>query len=175
METEPQTKTPRTLWRRISSHPLVDGWVKPIVLALIIVLPIKSTVIDAYEVNTGSMQPTIVMGDRFFVSHVRYGLRVPFTGIELVRFAEPQHGDIVVFLYPGDESVTYIKRIIGVPGDRVAVRGGVVWLNGKRMKQRSLPGLTPSYFDDVWDAGNRVFMENLDGIDHYILDRKSVV
>jgi signal peptidase I len=89
----------------------------------------RSSLADHYHVPTGSMIPTVEIGDRVLVNKVAYGLRVPFTGGSLVRFGGPARGDVVVLESPED-GVTLLKRVVAVPGDTVEVHGGQLRING---------------------------------------------
>jgi signal peptidase I len=113
-------------------------------LALIIAIVMRSSFVQAYVIPSGSMEPTILVGDHIFVNKVAYGLRIPETiagvpvpglssGKYLFHFAPIHRGDIIVFTAPYDRSIDLIKRVIGVPGDRVQVIDGVVWRNGERI------------------------------------------
>lgn len=93
----------------------------------------RSSLADWYVVPTASMQPTIVEGDRIFVNKLAYQLQLPFTNIAVANFAQPQRGDIVVFeSAAADERL--IKRVIGLPGDKVAMLNNQLWLNGKSLQ-----------------------------------------
>jgi signal peptidase I len=85
---------------------------------------------DQYQVPSGSMEPTIQVGDRIFVNKMAYDLKVPFTNIEVAQVGTPARGDIVVFEYPLDESINYVKRLIGLPGDHIDVVDGFISVNG---------------------------------------------
>jgi signal peptidase I len=113
-------------------------------LALILAIVLRSSFVQAYVIPSGSMEPTILVGDRIFVNKLAYGLRIPETiagvpvpglssGKYLFRAAPIHRGDIIVFTAPYDRSIDLIKRVIGVPGDRVQVIDGVVWRNGERI------------------------------------------
>lgn len=97
---------------------------------LIICGSFRSAVADWNDVPTGSMKPTILEGDRIFVNKMAYGLRVPFTSWWAVDLDEPQRGDVVVFFSP-DDGVRMVKRVVGLPGDRVEMRGNRVFINGQ--------------------------------------------
>src|ERR1700750_1968251 len=94
-------------------------------LALLIVFMIRSSVIEAFKIPSGSMIPTLLIGDHIFVNKFAYGLKVPFSDLLLNeplyiwKRQPPQHGDIIVFLFPKDESLHYIKRVIALPGETV--------------------------------------------------------
>lgn len=99
------------------------------VLAVGVLLGARSSLADHYHVPSGSMEPTVEVGDRVLVAKAAYALRVPFTRLELIRTGEPQRGDVVVLASP-DDGVTLLKRVVAVPGDEVAVRRGRLVLDG---------------------------------------------
>jgi len=98
-------------------------------------VPVRSAVIDYNPVPTGSMNPTILEGDVVWVNKLAYGLRVPLTQVYLTRWAEPGRGDIVVVLSPHD-GTRLVKRVIGVPGDTLAMHRNQLWLNGQPVVYR---------------------------------------
>ncbi len=113
-------------------------------IALGLALVIRTFFIQAYKIPSGSMEPTLLIGDHILVNKLIYGLRLPDSllglkipgvpwGKYLFRLEAAQRGDVVVFVFPPDPSRDFIKRVIGVEGDTVAVKNGVVYLNGRRM------------------------------------------
>jgi len=106
------------------------NWVRPVLLILIVCGSVRSVVADWNDVPTGSMNPTIVEGDRIFVNKMAYGLRVPFTEWRLIDFAEPKRGEIVVFFSP-DDGIRMVKRVIGLPGDTIELRHNRLIINGE--------------------------------------------
>jgi signal peptidase I len=115
--------------------------VKSLGIAIIIVLAIRSSVIEAFKIPSGSMIPTLMVGDYIFVNKFAYGWKAPFwdwfvrTPLYIGVPTMPQRGDVIVFKYPKDESLHYIKRVMGLPGDRISVHGKVVYLNGKPLRR----------------------------------------
>lgn len=107
-------------------------------MAVLVALLLRSFVVEAFKIPSGSMIPTLAIGDQIFVNKYVYGVRVPFTAIRLVDFALPERGDVVVFICPLPPNDDYIKRVIGLPGDEIMVRGGVVHVNGEPASRRSL-------------------------------------
>ena len=99
-------------------------------LAVIILAPIRSTVADWYDVPSGSMEPTILPGDRIFVNKLSYGLRLPFTYYWLARWDEPKPGEIIICHRPDDDT-RLVKRLIGKPGDTIELKLDHLYLNGK--------------------------------------------
>lgn len=114
-------------------------------LALLLVFMIRSSIVEAFKIPSGSMIPTLLVGDHIFVNKFAYGLKVPFSDwfasepIHLIDRAPPARGDIVVFIYPKDESFYYIKRVVGVPGDTIEIRNKVLYVNGKEAGRTELP------------------------------------
>jgi signal peptidase I len=104
------------------------------VFIIVGVLAFKSTVVANYTVPTGSMRTTIEPGDKLFVNKMAYDLRLPFTKIRLWEFTPPQRGDVIVFDYPENPSIEFVKRLIGLPGDLLEVEQGFISLNGKPLE-----------------------------------------
>lgn len=109
---------------------------KSLLLFLALMLMFRSAVADWMYVPTGSMNPTIVEGDRILVDKAAYGLRVPFTNMRLTHGGDPQRGDIVIFPSPKD-GMTLVKRVVGLPGDTIAMRGERLTINGKPLDYAS--------------------------------------
>jgi signal peptidase I len=109
---------------------LWQSWVKPILVVVIGLSTFRSAVADWNDVPTGSMKPTILEGDRIFVNKLAYDLKVPFTTWRLAKWSEPRRGDVIVFTSPVD-GTNYVKRVIGVPGDEIALRDNRLFVNGK--------------------------------------------
>lgn len=98
--------------------------------AILIALAVRSSVVQAFWVPSGSMLPTIQIGDHIFVNKLAYTVRIPLTDTPLTEVKAPQRGDVVVFVRPGDPSTDLIKRVIAVPGDRVEIRKKKLFVNG---------------------------------------------
>lgn len=110
------------------------SWVKTIVLAVAIALFINFVIIVNATVPTGSMENTIMAGDRVIASRLSY------------MFSDPERGDVVIFKYPDDEKVLYVKRIIGLPGDVVEVKNGEVYVNGEELEEDYIKETTEGFF-----------------------------
>jgi signal peptidase I len=104
--------------------------VEAILIAILLALFIRTFVVQAFKIPSGSMLPTLQIGDHILVSKFIYGVRVPFTGATLISGAQPQVNDIIVFKFPQDPSLDYIKRVHGVPGDRIEIKDKDLYVNG---------------------------------------------
>lgn len=117
-------------------------YVESIAVAVAIALVLRAFVIEAFKIPTGSMVPTLAVGDHIFVNKFIYGLRVPFTNAWFVQWSTPQRGDVIVFRYPPDPSKDYIKRVVAVSGDQVSVESGRVYVNGEPLRRTPLGEFT---------------------------------
>ena len=100
-------------------------------MALLLALFIRTFIVQAFKIPSGSMIPTLQIGDHILVNKLSYGVRMPFLERYLLDFQKPQRGDVVVFIFPEDRSKDFIKRVIGVAGDSVEIRGKKISINGK--------------------------------------------
>ncbi len=107
----------------------------PVILA---VLLLRSFLVEPFRIPSGSMMPTLLVGDFILVNKFAYGIRLPVVNTKIIEVGEPQRGDVVVFRYPKEPSVDYIKRVIGLPGDRIGYFNKVVYINGEPAGQ--VPG-----------------------------------
>ena len=106
--------------------------------ALLLVLLVRSFVIQPYRVPTGSLEPTVLPGDFILVNQFAYGLHLPVLNTKIVNVGEPKVGDIALFRFPENPSLTYVKRVIGVPGDHVVYKNKSLTINGRVMQQMDL-------------------------------------
>lgn len=127
------------------------------VLFLVLMFVFRSSVADWNSVPTGSMKPTILEGDRILVNKMAYDVRVPFTHISLLKISDPARGDIVIF----DSDVSdkrLVKRVVGIPGDTIAMYNNTLYINGK-----------PQRYEEVSSSMQTAdWMENLSGTEHFI-------
>ncbi len=114
--------------------------------ALLAVLVIRSVVAEPFRIPSGSMVPTLEIGDYIIVNKFAYGVRFPFTTHKLVPVGSPERDDIIVFRFPADPSVDYIKRVVAVAGDEVMVRRNVLYVNGERVEKEYVEDY--SFVDD---------------------------
>jgi signal peptidase I len=106
--------------------------VEAILIAIILALTIRTFVVQAFKIPSGSMLPTLQIGDHILVNKFIYGVRLPFTKAPLIPISNPKTNDIIVFQFPKDPKLDYIKRVIGVDGDTIEIRDKKVLVNGKQ-------------------------------------------
>lgn len=120
-----------------------DSWMRSIGMALVLFLIIKTFFFEAFQIASGSMTRTLLTGDFLFVNKALYGAQIPGTKARLPGFRLPERGDVIVFAYPRDPSQDYVKRVIGTPGDTVAMRHGRVWVNGRMLIEPYVQRIDP--------------------------------
>ncbi|HYO75254.1 MAG TPA: signal peptidase I, partial [Thermoanaerobaculia bacterium] len=133
------------------------------VLMILIVSSLRSALADWNDVPTGSMKPTIQEGDRVVVNKLAYDLKVPFTTIQITKWADPQRGDIVVLFSP-DDGIRLVKRVVAIPGDQVELRQNQLYINGVVAKQSPVATTELAQFGRAY-----VFAENLTGHEHQMM------
>ncbi|MFO1422571.1 MAG: signal peptidase I [Candidatus Competibacteraceae bacterium] len=130
----------------------------PVILA---VLALRSFVVEPFRIPSESMVPTLLKGDFILVNKFAYGLRLPVLNTKVISNGQPQRGDVVVFRYPPDPAVAYIKRVVGLPGDRLVYRDGRLSINGQPVPLTPLPA-------DPTAPGYQPFKEQLGATEHRI-------
>lgn len=134
------------------------------VIALVFVL--RSFLYEPFKIPSSSMVPTLVIGDLILVNKFTYGIRLPIINKKIIELNNPQRGDVMVFKYPKDPSLDYIKRVIGVPGDKITYKNKRLSINGKEVSYESLP----DYLDDEHLSYSKQYLEGLSGVSHKILN-----
>jgi signal peptidase I len=137
----------------------------PIILA---VLVIRSFLAEPFRIPSQSMMPTLLVGDFILVNKFAYGLRLPVTNTKVVELGEPKRGDIIVFRYPEDPRVDYIKRVIGAPGDQIVYRDKVLYINGQIVPQQP-DGAYLGEGSGASMTGASRRLERLENINHRVL------
>jgi len=112
----------------------VREYFETIVITAIIALFVTTFVIQAFKIPTGSMKSTLLIGDHLLVNKFVYGIKPGFLG-KLLPYREPERGDVIVFKYPNDPNMAYVKRLIGMPGDTVEMIGRTVYINGEKLDE----------------------------------------
>jgi signal peptidase I len=114
---------------------LLKEYVEALAVALVLALIIRTFVVQAFKIPSESMLETLLVGDQLLVSKFAYDIKVPFTEKVLHKTGDPEHGDVIVFEYPKDRSVDYIKRIVGLPGDTLELRDNVLYRNNQKVEE----------------------------------------
>jgi signal peptidase I len=134
------------------------------------VLLLRSFIIEPFRIPSGSLEPTLLVGDFLAVNKFKYGLRLPVLETKILPISEPAKGQIAVFRWPPNPSFDYIKRVIGVPGDHVVYRNKVLFINDKEMKQEFIEYTT----DESSGRAVSRYRENLNGEVHDIYTRADI-
>lgn len=137
----------------------------PVILA---VLVLRSFVVEPFRIPSGSMMPTLLAGDFILVNKFSYGVRLPVIDTKIISVGKPERGDVLVFRYPKNPSIDYIKRVIGLPGDKVAYYNKQLFINGEPATQTGL-GTYEGVGAGVTMAGAQIRSEDLTGVEHNIL------
>lgn len=132
------------------------------------VLVLRTFVAEPFQIPSGSMRPTLLVGDFILVNKFSYGLRLPVVHTKVMDTGTPGRGDVIVFRFPPDPSKNYIKRLIGLPGDRVEYRNKTLSINGQEITVQDI-GNYESSTGSLEDLGAEIFEENLAGVKHAIL------
>lgn len=127
---------------------------------LAIVLVLRSFLVEPFQIPSGSMLPTLEVGDFILVNKYAYGLRLPVAGTKVIEIDDPQRGDVMVFKFPGERKVNYIKRVVGLPGDRIRYQNKQLFINDDLVPEKYLATL----------GNSKLFSENLAGVEHQIYE-----
>lgn len=150
-----------------TSAPFLIEILKSIFPIVLIVFLLRAFFFEPFRIPSGSMKPTLLEGDFILVNKYIYGLRLPLIGTKILSVSEPKVGDIMVFRFPKNPSIDFIKRVVGVPGDRIRYENKMLYINGQPMKQTFLENTS-----DIDLSGNsqevKELEENLDSVLHKI-------
>lgn len=148
--------------------PILIEYARAFFPVLLIVFLIRSFLIQPYRVPTGSLEPTIMPGDFILVNQYDYGLHFPVWNKKILSVGEPKTGQIALFFWPVNKKVTFVKRVIGVPGDRISYIDKVLYINGKKAKQKFIGYATEKNGPGQPSWKVAVYQENLNGVKHNI-------
>ena len=144
----------RELNRQRSGLDFVWEWTKILAVSVVLFAVIRTFLVEAFKIPSGSMENTLQVGDFLLVNKLVYGAEVPFTHKRLPRLREPQRGDVIVFEWPEDPTKNFVKRLVGVPGDTVEMREGTLIRNGTVLSERYVehtePDMDPAPEDFRW-------------------------
>lgn len=150
------------------SEPILVEYARSFFPVIFIVLLLRSFLVEPFRIPSGSMMPTLLVGDFILVNKFTYGIRLPVVNQKIIEMGLPKRGDIVVFRYPKDPSIDYIKRVVGLPGDRIAYFQKKLTINGVAAPQQSID----RYQGDGQNAnmtGAEHSIEDLLGVSHDML------
>lgn len=122
-------------------------YAEALLTAVLIAFFLRAFVIEAFKIPSGSMIPTLVVGDHIFVNKFIYGVRIPLTKTWLAKWKEPERGETIVFIYPENPKLDFIKRVVGVPGDKIRLNGDDIYINGEKVRTHPLKVLGPDASD----------------------------
>ena len=156
--------------QEVKSRSFYKEWIEPFLIAAVVALLIRQFVVEAFKIPSGSMIPTLDIGDHLLVNKFIYGPRIPFTDTRIFTWKDPQRGEIIVFKYPENESKNFIKRVVGVPGDKIEIRHGRLFINDQPVQvlargafEEREQGTGPHYYEKP-----RLFEEQLGIVKHEI-------
>ncbi len=154
-----------------TKEPILVEYARSFFPIILIVLILRSFIVEPFRIPSGSMMPTLLIGDFILVQKFAYGIRLPVLNTKIVEVSDPARGDIIVFRFPKNPNIDYIKRVVGLPGDRVGYYGKKVYINGVQMKQIPL-----GRYNGVGQGRNMRgawhLLEDLaEGVEHSILVR----
>lgn len=152
------------------AQPKVIEYARSFFPIFLIVLLLRSFVIEPFRIPSGSLEPTLQVGDFVAVNKFIYGLRLPVLETKIIPIKKPKTGQIAVFRWPPDPSYDYIKRVIGVPGDKVGYHNKILSINGQTMTQTFIEYTT----DESSGQAVAKYEENLNGVKHTIYIRPNV-
>ena len=151
-----------------AKEPVVVDYARSFFPIFLIVLVIRSFLVEPFRIPSGSMMPSLLVGDFILVNKYAYGLRLPVLDSKIFAVGDPERGDVVVFRFPLDKSTDYIKRVVGVPGDRVAYRNKVLYINDEPMSYERL-GVYQGEGSGARQTGSLMAAEQLADVEHTIL------
>jgi len=167
------TYVDRIVWRpkrmralATEKEPILVEYARSLFPVFIVVLVLRSFIIEPFRIPSGSMYPTLEIGDFIAVSKFSYGVKLPVTQTKILPISDPERGDVVVFAYPKDPAVDYIKRVIGLPGDEITYVGRTIFVNGQAVKQEANGKYLGSDSGSVMDGAN-VVTETMDNNHSY--------
>ena len=142
-------------------------------MVIVAIIIFRSSVMSPYHVPTGSMEPTIKVGDRLLAWKLAYQLKFPLPmteiDLEILSWSQPKSGDIIVFRYPKDLSIDYVKRVVAVAGDQVSVKNNILYINGTAQEQTPVVNEQLTKDLQLDETDKELFTEKLGELDHFVL------
>lgn len=157
---------------RLRKEPLLVEYARSFFPIILVVLVLRSFLVEPFRIPSGSMMPTLLAGDFILVNKFSYGIRLPVTGTKIIDVGTPQRGDIVVFRFPKDPATDYIKRIVGLPGDHIRYSDKTLYINGEQAAQDYI-GIYAGVGAGLGMSGASLRTELLGEVRHEILIQNS--
>lgn len=153
--------------RAVLAQPWWLDWTAGLFPVILAVFLLRSFLFEPFKIPSGSMIPTLMVGDLILVNKFHYGVRLPVINKKIIANNDPKRGDVMVFRYPSEPSIDYIKRVVGLPGDEVSFRNQVLYVNGTAAPLTRLPD--PGFYDESVMRYFPEFKEKLGDVEHNIL------
>jgi signal peptidase I len=142
-------------------------WTAGLFPVILVVFLLRSFLFEPFKIPSGSMIPTLLVGDLILVNKYHYGVRLPVINKKIIANNDPQRGDVMVFRYPKDTSIDYIKRVVGIPGDEISFRNQQLFINGEAAPLEQTP--PPGFYDEEALRYFPEFKEKFGAVEHRIL------
>lgn len=178
------TYVDRVVWRpkRESAmmpekEPIIIEYARSLFPVFLVVLVLRSFIIEPFRIPSGSMYPTLQIGDFIAVNKFAYGVKLPVTQTKIIPVSLPERGDVVVFKYPKDPDVDYIKRVVGIPGDKITYVGRTLFINDKAVTQKFVGKYHGTESSAIMNGASEITETFPGGHEHQILhdlDKNSV-
>jgi len=149
-------------------EPVIVEYARSFFPIILIVLVLRSFLVEPFRIPSGSMMPTLLDGDFILVNKYDYGIRLPVLAKKIINIGTPKRGDVIVFRYPREPSIDYIKRVVGEPGDHITYRNKILYINGKKAEQTEI-GIYNVEGAGKTMNGASERQERLDGVEHHLL------
>jgi len=152
--------------KKIKKKSTAREYAEALAIALLLAFFLRTFIIEAFKIPSGSMKSTLLIGDYLMVNKFAYGIRIPIIDKYIIQFKKPERGDIVVFKWPVDESKDYIKTIVGIEGDTIEIKNDTLYINNKKVEYT----LSDKFSDESIHEAD-VYEENLGNNKHFVLDQ----
>jgi len=156
----------QTISDKLQKKSVTREYIEAFAIAILLALFIRTFIVQAFKIPSGSMKPTLLIGDHLLVNKFIYGIKIPYLDRIIIPVKNPKRGDIVVFKWPKDESKDFIKRVIGVEGDVVEIKSDQLYINGEKITSEHV-----GEFDDDNVGTIEELEESLGDVKHYVLDQ----
>ena len=154
--------------KTIRKKSLLREYVEAALIAIFLALIIRTFVVQAFKIPSGSMEPTLLIGDHILVNKFIYGIKVPFTDHYILQISKPKRGDVVVFKWPRNEEKDFIKRVVGIAGDKIEIKDDTLYLNDEKIAPRYIGVYQDKYINSL-----SKYLESFGESAHYIIDEYS--